>query len=55
MLKALNFQGSDGKYRLPNDYEVTQLIMKDPRYLQTSKAKNEVVNLAQSLKSGLGR
>jgi hypothetical protein len=51
----LNFQGSDGKYRLPNDYEIGQTLIKDPRYLKTSKAINEAVNVAQSLKNQLGR
>jgi len=55
MKKFLNFQGSDGKYRLPNDYEIEQEVKKDSRYQKTSRAKNDVVNLFQSLKDQLGR
>lgn len=55
MKKFLNFQGSDGKYRLPNDYEIEQELKKDSRYQKTSRAKNDVVNLFQSLKDQIGR
>ena len=55
MKLALNYQGPDKQYRLMNDYELTQAMMKDPRYLKTSKAKNEAVNMAQVLKNELGR
>lgn len=55
MKLALNYQGPDKQYRLMNDYELTQTMMKDPRYLKTSKAKNEAVNMAQVLKNELGR
>jgi hypothetical protein len=55
MKQFLNFQGSDGKYRLPNDWEITQAIMKDPRYKKTSKAINQAINVADSLASKLGR
>lgn len=55
MKMALNYQGPDKQYRLMNDYELTQTMMKDPRYLKTSKAKNEAVNMAQVLKNELGR
>jgi hypothetical protein len=54
MVRLLNFQGSDGKYRMPNEWEITQAITSDPRYLYTSRSKNDAVNLTQSLKSGLG-
>lgn len=53
--KFLNFQGSDGKYRLPNDYEVALEMKKDPRYLKTTGAKNDAVNVFQSLKNQLGQ
>jgi len=53
-IKLLNFQGSDGKFRLPNQYEIDQAVMADSRYGATSKAKNEAVNLFQSLKGALG-
>ena len=53
--QALNFKGDDGKYRLPNDWEMTKLIMSDPGYGKTSTAINEAVNLTQGLRSKLGR
>lgn len=53
MKKILNFQGSDGKFRLPNDYELNQLLLNDPRYAKTSTAKNESINTAQALTSRL--
>ena len=53
-IKLLNFQGADGKFRLPNQYEIDQAVMADSRYGGTSKAKNEAVNLFQSLKGALG-
>lgn len=53
--QALNFKGYDGKYRLPNDWEMTKLIMNDPGYGKTSTAINEAVNLTQGLRSKLGR
>lgn len=52
---ALNYQGPDGKYRLMNDYELTQALMKHPDYAKTSKAKNEGINAIQALASKLGR
>jgi len=52
-IKLLNFQGADGKFRLPNQYEIDQAILSDPRYGRTSMAKNEAVNLFQSLKGAL--
>ena len=51
--KLLNFQGSDGKYRLPNDYELQQLLLNDSRYARTSTAKNESVNAFQTLANRL--
>jgi len=53
-IKLLNFQGADGKFRLPNQYEIDQAVMADSRFGATSKAKNEAVNLFQSLKGALG-
>ena len=53
--RMLNFQGSDGKYRLPNEFEMSELLMNDPRYGQTSTAKNQSVGLFESLTSQLGR
>lgn len=54
MKKALNFKGDDGKYRLPNDWEINQLVMNDSRRAYTSQARNESVNMFQSLMSKLG-
>ena len=53
-IKALNFQDEKGNYRMPNEYEISQMIMQDSRYGKTSAAINESVNLAQSLKNALG-
>jgi len=52
--QALNFKGDDGKYRLPNDWEINQLVMSDKRRAFTSQARNESVNMFQSLISKLG-
>lgn len=52
-IKLLNFQGSDGKFRLPNQYEIDEAVKSDSRYLATSASKNEAVNLFQSLKGAL--
>lgn len=53
-IKLLNFQGADGKFRLPNQYEIDQAVMSDSRFGATSGAKNQAVNLFQSLKGALG-
>jgi hypothetical protein len=53
MKRVLNFQGSDGKYRLPNEYELNQLLVNDSRYNSTSTAKNESINMAQTLMNRL--
>jgi hypothetical protein len=53
-IKLLNFQGADGKFRPPNQYEINQATMSDYRYGFTSGAKNQAVNLFQSLKNALG-
>lgn len=51
--QVFNFQGSDGKYRLPNEYELNQLLLNDSRYARTSTAKNESVNAFQTLANRL--
>ena len=51
--KVLNFKGEDGKYRLPNDYELNQLVMSDKRFDSTSGAINTAVNMAQTLRNAL--
>lgn len=48
-LSIFNFKDDKGNYRLPNDYEFSSLLMNDPRRARTSMAKNEAVNVAQSL------
>ena len=37
-LQALNFKDDKGNYRLPNDFELSQLVMNDKRYDSTSGA-----------------
>ena len=54
MKQILNYQGSDGKYRLPNEYELNQLLVNDSRYARTSTARNESINAGQALTSRLG-
>lgn len=51
--QVLNFKGDDGVYRMPNDLELNNLIMKDKRYDSTSGAINTAVNMAQSLRNQL--
>lgn len=52
-VQMLNYQGPDGKYRLPNEYERSQLIAKDPRFLKTSTSINNSINAVQTLRSRL--
>lgn len=52
--QALNYQAPDKTYRLMNDFEMSEALVKDSRYGKTSKAKNEAVNLAQAITSKLG-
>lgn len=49
MLSILNYKDDKGNFRLPNDYELSTMLMNDPRRARTSAAKNEAVNMAQSL------
>ncbi len=53
-IKALNFKGEDGKYRLPNEFELNDMVMNDSRFGGTSTAINTAVNMAQTLKNALG-
>lgn len=53
-IKALNFKGEDGKHRLPNEFELNDMIMNDSRFGGTSTAINTAVNMAQTLKNALG-
>lgn len=52
-IKALNFKGDDGKYRLPNEFEIRDMVVNDSRYGETSEAINTAVNMAQTLKNAL--
>ncbi len=53
MVRALNYVDNKGNYRLPNEFELSTLATEDYRFGQSSKAINQSVNLAQSLKSQL--
>lgn len=52
-LQALNFKDDKGNYRLPNDYELSQMVMNDKRFGTTSGAINTAVNAGQSLQNAL--
>lgn len=52
-LQALNFKDDKGNYRLPNDFELSQMVMNDKRYGTTSAAINTAVNMGQSLQNAL--
>jgi len=52
-LMALNFKDDKGNYRLPNDYELSQMVMNDKRYGTTSSAINTAINMGQSLQNAL--
>jgi hypothetical protein len=53
IVQMLNFQAPNGEYRLPNEFEKKQLLMKDSRMQRTSTAINSAVNVAQTLRSRL--
>jgi hypothetical protein len=52
-LQALNFKDDKGNYRLPNDFELSQMVMNDKRYGTTSSAINTAINMGQSLQNAL--
>lgn len=52
--EVFNFKGEDGKFRMPNDFELSKFIKSRPEYGKTSVAINDSINLAQSLKNALG-
>jgi hypothetical protein len=52
--EIFNFKGEDGKYRMPNDFELSKFIKSRPEYGKTSAAINDSINIAQSLKNALG-
>lgn len=51
--QVLNFKDDKGTYRLPNDFELSQLVVNDKRYDSTSTAINTAINMAQSLDNEL--
>lgn len=53
MVRILNYKDDKGNYRLPNDFELSELTMNDIRNGKTSRAINQSVNLAQALQSQL--
>ena len=53
-IQVLNFKDESGEYRLPNEFEMQNIIKNDKRYDSTSTAINTAVNMAQSLKNALG-
>lgn len=52
-MKVLNFKDEKGNYRLPNDFELNDLVVNDSRYDGTSTAINTAVNMAQTLRNAL--
>jgi hypothetical protein len=52
--EIFNFKGEDGKYRMPNEFEISKFIKSRPEYGKTSGAINDSINVAQSLKNALG-
>ena len=53
-VQVLNFKDDSGEYRLPNEFEMQNIIKNDKRYDSTSGAINTAVNMAQSLQNALG-
>lgn len=53
--QVLNFKDDKGNFRKPNDFELSNLLLNDYRNKFTSTAKNQAVNLFESLASKLGR
>lgn len=53
MTRVLNYQAPNGEYRLPNEFERSQLVMEDSRFARTSTAVNNAVNTVQTLRSRL--
>ena len=47
--RIFNFQGSDGKFRQPNDYELQGLLDADSRNATTSRSINTSINMADRL------
>jgi len=51
----MNYKDDKGNYRLPNDFELYQLLDNDPRAAYTSRKKNEAIDMAQTLRNRLQR
>ena len=54
-VSVFNFKDDKGNYRMPNAYELNNLVINHPSYPGTSRAINESVDVGQSLRSKLGR
>lgn len=52
--RVFNFTGTDGKFKMPNDFELLKFAKSLPDYGKTSTAINESINIAQSIKNQLG-
>jgi hypothetical protein len=52
-IKVLNFKDEKGNYRLPNDFELNDLVVNDSRFDGTSKAINTAIDMGQSLRNAL--
>jgi hypothetical protein len=52
--QVFNFTGADGKFKMPNDFELLKFAKSRPEYGKTSIAINDSINMAQSLKNALG-
>jgi hypothetical protein len=50
-----NFKDDKGNYRVPNAFELNNMVINHPNYGKTSRAINEAVDMSQNLKNKLGR
>lgn len=53
MKMVLNYQAKDGTYRLPNEFEMSNLLMSDSRSKKTSAAIQNGINVVKTLQSKL--
>ena len=53
IVQMLNHQAPNGEYRLPNEYEKSQILTKDSRFQKASTAINGAINAVQTLRSRL--
>jgi hypothetical protein len=54
-VQIFNYKDDKGVYRVPNAYELNQLVMNHPDYGKTAMAVNQAVDLTQNLRNKLGR